>query len=181
MLSWDATKQQLAAARSEKPAACLKKSASCRAIGGNTSCVLSKTCLKPIVPHQRPPEFFSRDSGFAFSEERSDEFPRSPRAPNYFPLPEPRARGRRGAVTRQRHAPFPPRAWIAPGPHELPPGESVQTIRNVGLLAGIRIAPSVPLPGTAARVPTKQARDARLPLHRQSFPARSRRCQPSIP
>jgi hypothetical protein len=43
--------------------------------------------------------------------------------------------------------------------------------------AGIRIARSVPLPGTAARVPIKQASDARLPWQRQSFPARSRRCQ----
>ncbi len=36
------------------------------------------------------------------------------------------------------------------------------------------------LPGAAARAPTKQARDCRLQPARQSFPARSRRCQSSI-
>jgi len=92
------------------------------------------------VPTATPELFLLAASAALLSEERSDEFPRSPRAPKNFPLPKPRARGRRGAVTRQRHAPFPPRVWIALGPSELPPGESVRTIRNVGLLAGIRIA-----------------------------------------
>jgi hypothetical protein len=36
------------------------------------------------------------------------------------------------------------------------------------------------LPGTAARVPIKQARDCRLQPARQSFPARARRFNPSI-
>src|ERR1700690_701803 len=36
------------------------------------------------------------------------------------------------------------------------------TTRDVGFLAGSPITQGVPLPGTAARVPIKQARDARL-------------------
>ena len=79
----------------------------------------------------------------------------------------------RARAARCRDAPaartVPPRAWIAQGPLELPPGESVRTIRNVGLLAGIRIARSVPLPGTAARVPTKQMRNADCRLRIDRF------------
>jgi len=38
------------------------------------------------------------------------------------------------------------------------------TARDVGLLTGIEMARSVPLPGTAARVPIKQIEDCRLPI-----------------
>ena len=49
---------------------------------------------------------FSRASGLPFRGAQR-RVSRSPRAPKNFPLPKPRARGRRGAVARQRHAPFP--------------------------------------------------------------------------
>jgi len=62
-------------------------------------------CTRPLPA--TAVDFSAALSGVAFSRSASDEFSRSPRAPNYFPLPKPRARGRRGAVTRQRHAPFP--------------------------------------------------------------------------
>jgi len=101
-------------------------------------------------------------------EERSDEVAQTARPKLLSITQDSRAR-----AARCRDAPaartVPPRARIAQGPHELPPGESVRTIRNVGLLAGIRIARSVPLPGTAARVPMKQASNARLPLRIDRF------------
>jgi hypothetical protein len=108
---------------------------------------------------------FSRASGFAFFEERSDEFPAARALKKLSITQTSRAR-----AARCRDAPaartVSPRARNAQGPLELPPGESVRTIRNVGLLAGIGTARSVMPPGTAARVPTKQDRAARLPLNR---------------
>jgi hypothetical protein len=56
---------------------------------------------------------------------------------------------------------------------ELPPGNAVQIIPRRWIARRHPIARSVMPPGTAARVPIKQDRDARLPLSRSSSPRAS--------
>ena len=172
-------RQNLAAVPSGKSGAYLKRCRSCPARSRRRLSKSSRRWL-PSTPTATAADFlFSRVSGVAFrGAQRRGCAARAPQITFHYQDSRARAARCRGALaTRTVSA----RARIAPGPHELPPGNAPFDRPRLSIApppADKEIAPAF-----RARRGSQSAYIAgrrAIAVARQSFPARARRCQSSI-